>query len=158
MGNILQTWGTYWEHIKKSLSTWWEHKGTTQNAFGNTKFWKNPIWSCPFSPRWEKNWASWMHIASPHWLRIYFIFICVGHHFWPSLIWQEPELWGHKVQNNTFNLGTYWEPIGNNRNPNTSTLLQKKKKHGHLSAYCLTSLAAILFFSLPMFFASFGIG
>jgi hypothetical protein len=39
-----------------------------------------------------KNWASWMHIASPHWLRKISIFICVGHQFWPSLIWQGREL------------------------------------------------------------------
>jgi hypothetical protein len=76
---------------------------------------------------------SWMHIASPHWCRKISIFICVGHHFWPRLIWQGRELWGHKVQNITFYLGTYYilgtccKHIGNNKNPTPPTSHKRKE-------------------------------
>ncbi len=111
-GTILETWGTHWEQLNNHWALDGNITEPNKMYLGTPNSEKIPSGLVHFAPH-GKIWASWMHIASPHWLRKISIFICVGHHFWPSLIWQGHELWGHKVQNITFYLGTYWELVAN---------------------------------------------
>ncbi len=48
---------------------------------------KNSQWiPCSHHHTKEKNWASWMHVSSLHWLGGISIFNSVGNHFWPRLM------------------------------------------------------------------------
>jgi hypothetical protein len=86
LGNKLQT-----QHFKP-LGIWWEHEGTIQNAFENTKFSKNhilmPLSSPPLCPPFsqkERNLVSCIHFTYHQWMwRIYYN--CVNTDFWPQLI------------------------------------------------------------------------
>jgi hypothetical protein len=94
MGWSVVLLGTCWENIENLgnlLRIWWKHDRIIWNIVRT----KNSRWiPCSHHHTKEKNWASWMHVSSLHWLGGISIFNSVGNHFWPRLM-EGHELWGH---------------------------------------------------------------